>query len=128
MARRRYQEPDFVLEARRKRTIKTRDKYNITGAEALALDNDISRNSTARGWGMSARLVDALIDRHRKGNAAMKQLVEDQLSDVNFHREARALSGGNYKEALRVNKRNHEMERTKPTKQYQQMYKGLVGG
>jgi hypothetical protein len=125
---RRYQIPDYMVAARKQRTVKTRDKYNITGAEAIALDNDISRNSTARDWGMSARMVDALIDRHRKGNAAMKRVVEDQLDDINYHREARALSEGKYKDALKMNQQYHKEMGTKPTKQYQQMYKGLVGG
>ena len=118
---------DYVREMRKKRTVKTRDRYNITDREAQALDYDLPRNSAAHDWGFSPRMMDALIDRHRNGNAAMKRAIEEQLDDINYHPEAHALSQGDYKAALKRNKQYHKEMGTRPTKRYQKQY-GMIAG
>lgn len=119
---------EFIQSQRKRKKVKIRSKYNPTQAEAQRLLNDVSGNSASREWGMSARMIDALIDRHKNGNAAMKKVVEEQLTDMNFHTLSKYLNKGDYKNSLKWNSYTHKEMGTKPTKQYRQMYKGLVGG
>ncbi len=130
MARFRYQDQSLqsvIDSARKRKTIKTRDRYKITPAEESRLMGDIGMNSISRDWAVHPRFMDALIDRHRKGDAAMKRVVEDQLDDMNFHSEARALSQGKYREVLQANMKEHKDMGTKPTARYAAQY-GLISG
>ncbi|MBR1809562.1 MAG: hypothetical protein IJ776_09290 [Paludibacteraceae bacterium] len=117
----------YVAQQRKRRTVKTRDRYNITSEEERALYNDIMPNSGSREWGMSARMIDALIDRHRRGNDAMKRIVLGQVEDMNYHSLARKLDSGDYRGALQENRQRHKEEGTKPTGRYNAQY-GLING
>lgn len=118
---------EYIMQQRRRATIKTRDKYRITDAEETALHNDVMPNSASRGWGISARLADAYIDRHRNGNEAMKRVVIDQIDDMNYHRFAKMLDNGDYKGALRMSKEMHKEQGTKPSARYSAQY-ALING
>lgn len=118
---------EYIQSQRKRKKVKIRSKYNPTQAEAQRLLNDISGNSASREWGMSARMIDALIDRHKNGNAAMKNIVEEQLTDMNFHTLSKHLNKGDYKNALKWNSYTHKNMGTKPTKQYKGMY-GMISG
>ena len=123
----RQRRPEWEVTASKRRKVRTRDRYNITSSEERRLMADVPENSASRGYGMSARMIDALIDRHRNGNAAMKRVIEEQLDDINYHTESRLLSQGKYRDALRGNKTYHAEMGTKPSARYAAQY-GLIAG
>lgn len=118
----RYNQGEFYVNARKRKTAKVSNKYKITQAEERRLMNDVGKNSAAHEWGYSPRWIDAAIDRHKKGNAAMKRVIEEQLTDVNYHHEAELLSQGKYKQLIKENKQYHKEYGSKPTAQYSGMY------
>ena len=124
---RNYSISAYVAQQRKRRTVKTRDRYNISNEEEAALHGDVMHNSGSRQWGMSARLADAYIDRHKNGNEAMKRVVIDQIDDMNYHRFAKMLDKGDYKGALRMSKEMHKEQGTKPSAQYSAQY-ALING
>lgn len=123
----RYRQDRYYVNARKRLTPRVRDKYNPTASEENLLMNDVSDNSAAHEYGYSPRWIDAAIDRHMKGNARMRRVIEEQLTDVNYHKLSRQLQEGDYKGALRDNKQYYKEYGVKPTNQYRSMYAAVAG-
>ena len=127
------------MATKQKRKAPTRpvSRYMLTDAEKDNYMRRMGDISYKRGYGMSPRMIDALIDRHKNGNANMRTVVEEQLDDINYHREAELLRNGKYKQAYKENLKYHKEYGTKPTSTYaarmategvSSKAKGLVGG